>query len=72
MRKLRYKIEPFKAHITVARVVSPEAKERVREGMKKFAKTKFGACAVNKVVLFKSTLTPNGPVYEPVHTKKLA
>lgn len=72
MRRLRYKIEPFHPHITVARVKSPEAKSMVQEVLKKFEKKKFGACEVAKIVLKKSVLTPSGPVYETVYEKPLA
>ena len=72
MRKLRYKIEQFNPHVTVARVKSPEAKSRVQEVLKKFEKKKFGSCEVAKILLKKSVLTPGGPVYETVYEKPLA
>lgn len=72
MRKLRYEVEPFRAHVTVARVKSPEAKGKVQEVLKKFEGKDFGACEVAKIVLKKSILTPKGPVYETVYEKQLA
>jgi len=71
MRKLRYKIEPFRGHVTVARVKDPSAKENVNAVLAKFRDFDFGACTVGRVVLKKSTLTPQGPVYEDVFEKML-
>lgn len=71
MRKLRYEVEPFRAHVTVARVKSPEAKSRVQEVLKKFEGQDFGSCGIKSIVLKKSTLTPKGPVYETVYEKRL-
>lgn len=71
MRKLRYKPEPFHAHVTVARVKDPKAKENVRAALAKFEGMDFGSCKIDRVVLKKSTLTPTGPVYEDVFEKRL-
>ncbi len=71
MRRLRYKIEPFRAHVTVARVKSPEAKEKVQKALGKFEGADFGACEIKSIALKKSTLTPTGPVYETVYEKRL-
>ena len=61
----------FSPHVTVARVRSPTAKERVLEAVDEFKEKEFGSFTVNEVILFKSTLTPNGPVYSRLHTKQL-
>jgi len=71
MKKLRYKIEPFRGHVTVARVKDPGAKEKVNAALAKFRGFDFGSCTVDRVVLKKSTLTPSGPVYEDVFAKEL-
>lgn len=71
MRKLRYKIEPFRGHVTVARVKDPKAKEKVQKALAKFEGRDFGTCEIGKVILKKSTLTPRGPVYEDVFEKPL-
>lgn len=71
MRKLRYKIEPFRGHVTVARVKDPMAKEKVQKALEKFEGHDFGSCEVSRVALKKSTLTPQGPIYEDVFEKTL-
>ncbi|MFH0870275.1 MAG: RNA 2',3'-cyclic phosphodiesterase [archaeon] len=58
---------PFKTHITIARVgmLSHDDKKRFIElvSSKHVAKKDF---SVQKFALFKSTLTPSGPVYEKI------
>jgi len=58
---------PFKSHITIARVgmLSHDDKKRFIElvANKHVAKKDF---SVQKFTLFKSTLTPGGPVYEKI------
>jgi len=71
MRKLRYKIEPFRGHVTVARVRDPSTKGNVQKALEKFEGKDFGTCEIGKIVLKKSILTPQGPVYEDVFTKEL-
>ncbi|MBI2557943.1 RNA 2',3'-cyclic phosphodiesterase [Candidatus Woesearchaeota archaeon] len=57
------KEKDFKAHITLARVKYPEDKKSFVERIKniKFENKKM---VVNNFRLVKSTLTPNGPVYD--------
>jgi len=69
--KMGYKFEDFRAHLTIARVKGPAAKEKVKEVIARFKDAKFGACTVDRIVLFKSTLTPKGPIYEEVFAKML-
>jgi len=58
---------PFKSHITFARIkyIANEAdKKKIIDALKKpIDKTEF---SVDKFILYKSTLTPEGPVYEAV------
>ena len=70
--KWGYKDERFSPHLTVARVKDPNAKEGVQKALAKFEKADFGTSPITKIVLFKSTLTPLGPIYEEVFTKELA
>ena len=69
--KMGYELEGFSAHLTIARVKSPAAKEKVKAAVAKFRDARFGSCIVDRIVLFKSTLTPKGPVYEEVFVKAL-
>lgn len=58
---------PFSSHVTLGRVRSNLNRERLVKGLKE-AQGKFGEksleFSVTKIILFKSTLTPKGPVYE--------
>lgn len=58
---------PFSSHITIGRVRSLQNKDKLIEGLNNLAgyfekdKPQFPA---SKITLFKSTLTPKGPLYE--------
>lgn len=62
---------PFTPHLTIGRIKfarNPAAILRVINA----EKTKdFGIVTVDVIKLKKSTLTPNGPIYEDIHTEKL-
>jgi RNA 2',3'-cyclic 3'-phosphodiesterase len=59
---------PFKSHITIARIsyISPDDKCKVGELLMntQIQKKEF---LVEKFILYKSTLTPKGPVYENIN-----
>lgn len=58
---------PFSSHITIGRIRSTLNRERLVEELKNlqenFGKENLEFC-VSKITLFKSTLTPKGPIYE--------
>jgi len=56
----------FHPHVTIGRVksYSPTVPEKIRE----YAGRPFGSFVVERFVLYKSTLTPNGPVYEELNS----
>ena len=56
----------FKGHVTVARIKSPENIEKLIALKNKLSSISFGSFEVSEIVLKKSTLTPNGAVYEDV------
>jgi 2'-5' RNA ligase len=60
----------FSAHVTIGRVRSPKNKAALSEAMQRL---KFDALSqtVNSVILFKSTLTPKGPIYEKLAEESL-
>ena len=68
--KLNYiKKNDFKkgvAHLTIARVKSGKNKDKLQEFVKKYAESGFGEMIVDKFFLYKSTLTPSGPVYTSI------
>lgn len=62
---------PFKPHLTLGRVRSPRNRTQLKELLQSttlLSKT----IQVEKLVLFKSTLTPQGAIYEPLHEAKLS
>ena len=58
---------PFSSHITIGRTRSPLNREKLVKDLETLA-SKFGEenleFNVTKIALFKSTLTPKGPIYE--------
>lgn len=63
----------FLAHATLARVkfLPKSRKTLFLETFQELKNIKLGSMPVEKVVLKKSTLTPEGPIYEALHTKDL-
>jgi 2'-5' RNA ligase len=65
---------PFSSHITIGRTRSPKNREKLVQELNQLANN-FGRenleFAVEKIVLFKSTLTPKGPIYEALKDANL-
>jgi RNA 2',3'-cyclic 3'-phosphodiesterase len=63
----------FSSHITIARVRSPSNRDKLVQDLK--TKTELDGkkleFSVTKITLFKSTLTPKGPLYEPLKETSL-
>ncbi len=53
----------FSAHLTIARIKSPKNKEKLLGLLNKYQETNFQKFKVNKILLKKSVLTPEGPIY---------
>lgn len=53
----------FNAHLTLARIKSPSANKTLQQLVKDFSKVDLPAVSVDSVCLYKSQLTPDGPVY---------
>jgi len=60
----------FAAHLTLARVKSRTV-PKLAQYLKEYQDVEIGSFAVDEIVLKKSTLTPKGPIYESLRTKKL-
>lgn len=60
----------FTAHATIARVKSlnKDQKNDFIDILNEFKNIELGSMQVNKMFLKKSTLTPDGPIYETLHT----
>jgi 2'-5' RNA ligase len=82
LQQLDPPIEPeargFHPHLTLARIKQPRGKgkgktkgraplEAVETLLNRYAHTPFTPSTLDRLVLFRSTLTPQGPHYEPLH-----
>ncbi len=54
----------FKPHVTVARVKRAKDTAHIRDVLNEYRSKTFAELTVRNVILKKSTLTPQGPVYE--------
>jgi 2'-5' RNA ligase len=71
-RKLGFKKEKnFISHLTIGRVKSPKNKKEIREAIEKLENIEIGQMSVSKICLKKSTLTPQGPIYEDIKVFEL-
>ena len=61
----------FVPHLTIGRVKSPKGAEQLTPLIERHAATVFGTCSAERMVLFRSTLTPDGAVYDAVGEQAL-
>lgn len=65
----------FSSHITIGRVRSPSGRQNLIQGLREIESEFEGQekpqLKVTKITLFKSTLTPQGPVYEALKEANL-
>ena len=65
--KLGFKKERnYISHLTIGRVKSPKNKNEIKEIINKNKNIEIGSMTVNRICLKKSTLTPQGPIYENI------
>lgn len=63
--KLGFKKErDYKSHLTIGRMKTAKNKNKVQKIIKENENISIGEMTINKIYLKKSTLTPNGPIYE--------
>ncbi len=62
---------PFHAHITLARRRGKQGKSDAKRILEAVRGKRFGDLAIDELVVFKSTLTPQGPIYEAAGRIKL-
>ncbi len=60
----------FSPHLTICRVKSGKGVEKLREIWRRRKDDHFVEFRINEVKLFKSTLTPRGPIYEELYSVK--
>jgi 2'-5' RNA ligase len=56
--------KPFSSHITIARIRSPADRASLVQELKRLSKLENKEFSVTTITLYKSTLTPKGPIYE--------
>lgn len=61
----------FISHLTIGRVKSPKNKKEIREAIEKLENIEIGQMTVSRICLKKSTLTPQGPIYEDIKVFEL-
>jgi 2'-5' RNA ligase len=62
---------PFKPHLTLGRVRSGRNRDQLKKLLTSFTFAQKTMQA-EKLILFKSTLTPQGAIYQPLHQAKLS
>lgn len=65
------KDKKFSTHLTIGRMRSGKNKDKVKSKIQDFAEVEIGEMAVDKIILKKSTLTPQGPIYEDLELFEL-
>ncbi len=57
---------PFRPHLTLARNRSPRDSNDIRRAVEKHANLNAGIQTVTSITLYQSTLTSDGPIYQPL------
>lgn len=65
------KEKDFKPHVTIARMKSIEAKDKVIQVIKENKEKEFGEVDCNTIKLKQSILRPEGPIYKTIYECKL-
>ena len=60
----------FSPHLTLGRIKGPRGVVNLIQILNDYASTDFGEITVDEITLFKSTLTPKGPIYDPLYSVK--
>lgn len=63
--------EKFTPHLTLGRVRTARSKNELIVALKELENTEIGKMKVDRLVLFQSKLSPNGPAYEEVFRTEL-
>ena len=71
--KIGFKKEkkPFSPHLTIGRIRSPKNLNLLSEMISKYSLPVDLKQTAQNITLYKSTLTPAGPIYEPLHSADL-
>ena len=76
-RNISEKRKVFSPHLTIGRVKSARNQRVLLEAMKEKEEEVIGSLEIDRICLYQSILTPDGPLYEvqeefPFRTKKLS
>ena len=70
--KLGFNLERnYKSHLTIGRMKNGKNKNLIQDKIKEYEDYNIGSMTVKKIALKKSTLTPQGPIYENIEVFKL-
>ena len=64
--------QKFIPHLTLGRLRSGRNKEKMKETVKELENIEIGTMKLDRIVLFQSKLSPEGPVYEEVFSIELS
>jgi 2'-5' RNA ligase len=59
--------QPFSPHLTLARIPAMRGVEAMASVVKSHQEASLGEAQVESITFYKSTLTPDGPIYEALH-----
>ena len=65
------KDKKFSSHLTIGRMKSAKGKNKVKSTIEQYEEVDIGEMSVDKIILKKSTLTPQGPIYEDLEIFEL-
>lgn len=61
----------FSSHLTIGRMRNAKGKNKVKSTIEEFENVEIGQMSVDRIILKKSTLTPQGPIYEDLRIFEL-
>jgi len=69
---IKEEVRSFVPHLTLARIrKGRKLTEKINDTLQPFTSMEFGSATFNRIVLFSSKLTPQGPVYTPLQEIRL-
>ena len=63
--------KPLKPHLTLARIKNASHRTSLNSLIERYQDTDFGPVSIDRVILYESKSTPDGPVYLPLFVKEL-
>ena len=63
--------KPLKPHLTLARIKNSATRIMIDSLIDRYEDFNFGSVTIDRVILYESISTPDGPVYKPLFEKEL-